>query len=107
MDPRVTIAPQIPFVDDAAQGICRYSPKVFSDPELLECERRRIFDQSWLYAGHESEVRQAGDFLTRRVGGRPRIIVRGAEARISSFHSPSTHRVTQGARPPTCSPTTS
>jgi phenylpropionate dioxygenase-like ring-hydroxylating dioxygenase large terminal subunit len=92
MDTRVTIAPQIPFVDDAAQGIFRYSPKVFSDPELLECERRRIFDQSWLYAGHESEVRQAGDFLTRRVGGRPLIIVRGDDGRIRIFHNSCRHR---------------
>lgn len=92
MDTRVTIAPQIPFVDDAAQGIFRYSPKVFSDPELLECERRRIFDQSWLYAGHESEVPQAGDFLTRRVGGRPLIIVRGNDGRIRIFHNSCRHR---------------
>ena len=92
MDTRVTIAPQIPFVDDAAQGIFRYSPKVFSDPELLECERRRIFDQSWLYAGHESEVPQAGDFLTRRVGGRPLIIVRGDDGRIRIFHNSCRHR---------------
>ena len=92
MDTRVTIAPQIPFVDDAAQGIFRYSPKVFSDPGLFECEQRRIFDQAWLYAGHESEVPQAGDFLTRRVGGRPLIIVRGNDGRIRIFHNSCRHR---------------
>jgi phenylpropionate dioxygenase-like ring-hydroxylating dioxygenase large terminal subunit len=79
-------------VDDAAQGIFRYSPKVFSDPELFACERRRIFDQSWLYAGHESEVPQAGDFLTRRVGGRPLIIVRGDDGWIRIFHNSCRHR---------------
>jgi len=92
MDTRVSIAPQIRFEDDAAQGIFRYSPKVFSDPELFECEQRRIFDQAWLYAGHESEVPQAGDFLTRRVGGRPLIIVRGNDGRIRIFHNSCRHR---------------
>src|SRR5260370_40932351 len=29
MDTRVSIAPQIPFQDDAARGIFRYSPKVY------------------------------------------------------------------------------
>ena len=48
MDTRVSIAPQIPFEDDAARGIFRYSPKVFSDPELFERENRRIFNQAWL-----------------------------------------------------------
>jgi p-cumate 2,3-dioxygenase subunit alpha len=92
MDTRVSIAPQIPFEDDAAQGIFRYSPKVFSDPELFEREQRRIFDQAWLYAGHESEVPQAGDFLTRRVGGRPLIIVRGDDGGIRIFHNSCRHR---------------
>jgi p-cumate 2,3-dioxygenase alpha subunit len=92
MDTRVSIAPQIRFEDDAAQGIFRYSPKVFSDPKLFECEQRRIFDQAWLYAGHESEVPQAGDFLTRRVGGRPLIIVRGDDGRIRIFHNSCRHR---------------
>jgi p-cumate 2,3-dioxygenase alpha subunit len=92
MDTRVSIAPQIPFEDNAAQGIFRYSPKVFSDPELFECEQRRIFDQAWLYAGHESEVPQAGDFLTRRVGGRPLIIVRGDDGGIRIFHNSCRHR---------------
>jgi p-cumate 2,3-dioxygenase subunit alpha len=80
------------FQDDAARGIFRYSPRVYSDPELFEREQRRIFDRSWLYAGHESEVPQAGDFLTRRVGGRPLIIVRGNDGQIRIFHNSCRHR---------------
>ena len=35
---------------------------------------------------------QAGDFLTRRVGGRPLIIVRGNDGRIRIFHNSCRHR---------------
>jgi p-cumate 2,3-dioxygenase subunit alpha len=92
MDTRVSIAPDPLFHDDAAQGIFRFSPRVYSDPDLFEQEQRRIFDRSWLYAGHESEVPQAGDFLTRRVGGRPLIIVRGSDGEIRIFHNACRHR---------------
>jgi len=37
-------------------------------------------------------VPQAGDFLTRRVGGRPLIIVRGDDGRIRIFHNSCRHR---------------
>lgn len=80
------------FVEDEAAGIFRFSPKVYCDPELFAAEKRRIFDRCWLYAGHESEVAKPGDFLTRRVGGRPLLIVRGADDRIRLFHNACRHR---------------
>src|SRR5579871_4875743 len=92
MNKHVTVPPDSLFQDDAAQGIFRFSPRVYSDPELFEREQRRIFDRSWLYAGHQSEVPQRGDFLTRRVGGRPLIIVRGDDGEIRIFHNACRHR---------------
>jgi p-cumate 2,3-dioxygenase subunit alpha len=88
----VSIAPQPLFHEDAEQGIFRLSPKVYSDPDLFEREQRHIFDRAWLYAGHESEVPKPGDFLTRRVGGRPLIIVRGSDGKIRIFHNSCRHR---------------
>src|SRR5215471_16772650 len=92
MHTRLRIAPLTLFQDDPAQAIFRFSPRVYSDPELFEREQRLIFDRSWLYAGHESEAPQAGDFLTRRVGGRPLIIVRGNDGQLRIFHNSCRHR---------------
>jgi phenylpropionate dioxygenase-like ring-hydroxylating dioxygenase large terminal subunit len=92
MNRHVSIPPDSLFQEDAALGIFRFSPRVYSDPELFEREQRRIFDRSWLYAGHESEVPQAGDFLTRRVGGRPLVMVRGSDGEIRIFHNACRHR---------------
>ena len=44
-------------------------------PELLERERRAIFDRSWIYVGHGSEVAEPGAFKTRSVAGRPVIFM--------------------------------
>ncbi len=95
MDARLSNAPNDVaglFQEDAEKGIFRFNPRVYCDPELFEREKRRIFDRSWLYAGHESEVPLPGDFLTRRVGGRPLIIARGSDGQIRLFHNSCRHR---------------
>jgi p-cumate 2,3-dioxygenase subunit alpha len=83
---------RVVFQDDIERGIFRFSPRVYSDPELFQREQRRIFDCAWLYAAHESEVPQPGDFLTRRVGGRPLLIVRGGDGEIRIFYNSCRHR---------------
>jgi p-cumate 2,3-dioxygenase subunit alpha len=80
------------FQDDIERGIFRFSPRVYSDPELFQYELRRIFDRAWLYAAHESEVRQVGDFVTRRVAGRPLLIVRGGDGEVRIFYNSCRHR---------------
>lgn len=79
-------------VDNRLDGLFRINRRVFTDPSLLELERRRIFEQSWLYAGHASEVPQVGDFRCRRVAGRPIILVRGHDGAIRVFLNTCTHR---------------
>lgn len=80
------------FQEDEAAGIFRFSPKVYCDPELFRDEQQRIFGRCWLYAAHESEVPNRGDFITRRVGGRPLLIVRGGDDKVRLFHNSCRHR---------------
>jgi p-cumate 2,3-dioxygenase subunit alpha len=44
-------------IDDREARVFRVNRQVFTDPECLEQEWRRIFDTCWVYVGHESEVR--------------------------------------------------
>jgi p-cumate 2,3-dioxygenase alpha subunit len=62
------------------------------DPAVLEQEMRRIFDVCWIYAGHESEVKAAGDFVTRTLCGRPIIFCRDSSARVRVFLNVCRHR---------------
>jgi len=80
------------IVDDRARGIFRVNRRVFTDPEILELERREVFDRSWLYAGHESEIANPGDYVTRKVGGRPLILVRDGSGRTRAFLNTCPHR---------------
>lgn len=62
------------------------------DPQILELERRRIFDTCWIYVGHESEVRAPGDFRTRTVCGRPVIFCRDSSNAVRVFLNTCRHR---------------
>ncbi|NIO08662.1 MAG: Rieske (2Fe-2S) domain-containing protein, partial [Deltaproteobacteria bacterium] len=57
--------------EDPKKGIFRVHRSALTSPDILELERKNIFDRSWLYLGHESEVANPGDFKRRTVAGRP------------------------------------
>jgi p-cumate 2,3-dioxygenase alpha subunit len=78
--------------DDAEAGLFRVHRSALTSPEVLEQERRRVFDRSWLYVGHDSEIPNAGDFRRRNVGGRSIMFVRGDDLRIRAFHNSCPHR---------------
>jgi p-cumate 2,3-dioxygenase subunit alpha len=64
-----------------------------TSPDVLSEEQAKIFNHNWLYVGHESEVANPGDYVRRRVGGRPLFMVRGAKSKqIHVFHNSCTHR---------------
>ena len=62
------------------------------DPAVFEAEMRRIFDTCWLYVGHESEVREPGDFKTRDVCGRPIIFCRDSKGAVRAYLNVCRHR---------------
>jgi p-cumate 2,3-dioxygenase alpha subunit len=62
------------------------------DPAVLEMERARIFDTCWIYAGHESEARKPGDFVTRTLCGRPVILCRDSAGKLRIFLNVCRHR---------------
>ena len=44
----------------------------FTDHAVLEWERANFFRRGWICAGHVEQVRERGDYLTRRSGRRER-----------------------------------
>jgi p-cumate 2,3-dioxygenase alpha subunit len=86
------------IVDNRADGLFRVNRQAFTDPQILAWEQRRVFEQSWIYAGHTSEIPLPGDFRARKVAGRPVIVVRGSDGAVRLLLNTCTHRGAQVCR---------
>ena len=70
----------------------RVHRRVYTDPAIFAEEQRRIFRKVWLWLGHESQVRNPGDFFTTRLAGDRVIVTRHTDGRIHAFHNRCSHR---------------
>ena len=66
--------------------------EVFVSDDVFEREKRAIFDRSWVYVGHASELKNPGDFKTRPVAGRPVIFCRDREGEVHALINCCRHR---------------
>src|SRR3546814_10097968 len=80
-----------PIVDEQ-RGIYRVPRRAFTDQAVFERECRAIFDTCWLYLGHASELPNPGDFVTRKVAGRPMLFTRDKEDRYHALINTCPHR---------------
>lgn len=64
----------------------------YRDPDIYERDIDRIFMNSWLYAGHQSEIPRAGDWFLFELADESVIIVRSADGKINALHNVCRHR---------------
>ncbi len=76
----------------------RVSRRAFTSQEVFDAELDRFWRRAWLYLGHESEVAEPGDFVTRTVAGRPLIFVRDEVGDVRVFVNACPHRGTTVCR---------
>lgn len=55
----------------------RVHKSCYTSDEIFDQEIEHIFNKSWIYAGHESQIKNKGDFTTFQIGRQPMILVRG------------------------------
>lgn len=77
---------------DEAKGRFEVDKRAFTDEEVFRKERDLIFSKCWLYIGHESEIKNPRDFVTRKVGGRNLIFNRDRKGEVHAFYNVCTHR---------------
>ena len=69
--------------------------RVYTDPQVYQREVERIFERTWLFACHESEVASAGDYFTTTLFGQPLLIMRGKDDVVRAFYNTCRHRGSQ------------
>lgn len=81
------------YVDaDPDHGIFRIHRDAYKDPAVFELEKEKIFSKCWLYLGHDSEVANKNDYVSRRVGGRELVFLRDRDGAVRAFYNSCTHR---------------
>lgn len=78
--------------DDRTRPRFRVNRSVMVDTEVFRLEQEKIFDHTWLYVGHESELSKPNDFRTRSVGGRPLIFAKNNKGVIKVWINSCPHR---------------
>ena len=72
----------------------RVHTSLYTDPKIFTDELEKIFYHGWVFIGHDSEVPQPGDFVTRHVGTQPVLMVRGKDNKVSVLLNRCAHRGT-------------
>ena len=64
----------------------------YRDQALHERERAGVFAKTWLLLGHESRLKNPGDYLAETVAGFPLLLLRGQDGELRAFHNVCRHR---------------
>jgi phenylpropionate dioxygenase-like ring-hydroxylating dioxygenase large terminal subunit len=65
---------------------------LYDDPAIFELELECIFGRAWIYVGHESQVREPGDYFCTQVARKPIVVVRGPDRALHVLHNQCAHR---------------
>lgn len=66
--------------------------RYYVDPDIHAQEIRKIFQHSWLYVGHNSDLPEVGSYLTAELAGQPIMVVRMQENELRVFFNVCQHR---------------
>ena len=70
----------------------RLHSSIYSDQRIFDLEMERIFERTWVFIAHESEVPNAGDFKSATIGRQPIIVSRTESGELVGLYNHCTHR---------------
>ena len=85
------------IVKDTAPPLRAAAPRAlaaryYTDPAVLQRELNTIFQRTWQYAGHVTDLPEAGTYATARAGDQPVLVLRGADGELRAFRNVCRHR---------------
>ena len=70
----------------------RVHRQIYTDPAIFELEMERVFGTAWIYVGHESQIKNAGDYFATNIGRKPVVMVRDTDGALNVVHNQCAHR---------------
>src|ERR1700728_999196 len=68
------------------------SRDIFVSDDICRLEMERIFNRTWIFLAHETEIPQPGDFVSRNMGQVPVVVVRDNDGRTHALLNSCRHR---------------
>ncbi|GJL93712.1 MAG: oxidoreductase [Hyphococcus sp.] len=65
---------------------------VYTDPAVFALEMERIWEKSWIYVGHESQVKEPGQYYSTTIGRQPVILTRHTDGEIYVLFNRCAHK---------------
>lgn len=79
------------LVEDTG-GRLRVDRRIYLDADVFEAETAELFENGWVFLAHESQIRNAGDYLATHMGRQPVFLVRRKDRSIGGFINACAHR---------------
>lgn len=70
----------------------RVHRSLYTDPKIFALEMERIFERTWVYVGHDSQIPNEGDFITSYIGREQVVLIRGKAGERSILLNRCPHR---------------
>ncbi|MFC4464589.1 Rieske 2Fe-2S domain-containing protein [Streptomyces xiangluensis] len=70
----------------------RVAGRMYTDPEIFEAEMTKIFERTWVWVAHESELPKAGSFKSTFVGRQPVIVTKDRKGTVNTLLNRCRHR---------------
>ena len=87
------------YLDDRPdEGVFRVSSELFTDSELFELEMKYIFERTWIFLAHESQLPEPNDHVATYIGRIPVLVMRDAKGSIGAFLNSCRHKGTMLTR---------
>ncbi|MDX2202869.1 MAG: aromatic ring-hydroxylating dioxygenase subunit alpha [Hyphomicrobiaceae bacterium] len=68
---------------------------VYIDQEVFDLEMQHLFQNTWNYVGHDSQVANVGDYFTTTIGAQPVIMVRHTDNSVRVLFNRCPHKGTK------------
>ena len=69
--------------------------RYYTDPAVFRKEREGLLSRTWQFAGHESLVRNPGDYFAVDIAGESLFCIRGHDGTLRAFYNVCQHRAHQ------------
>lgn len=68
---------------------------VYTDPAIFDLEMARVFEGTWVFVGHDSQVKNPGDFITTTLGRQSVIMTRSKNGKVNVLYNRCAHKGAQ------------